>query len=340
MDNLTHSLVGAVLGQMGLKRKTGLAMPTLIIAANIPDIDAVAVLLGGHQHLAIRRGITHGPIAMVLLPLLLWAAMLWFDRWQERRGKRPEKRLPVDKGWLLALAYIGCLSHPLFDWFNSYGIRLLEPFSSQWFYGDTLFIIDIWIWAALIAGVWLSLQRERSGERQISRPAIIAFVAVLAYINLNAGISRSAVAATTAALNQRTSNNSVDQVVANPVPLTFWRREMLFGSPNNYYQTTYSAFDSAPVKVDVPQLEIRKHAPNIYDRDKLALKKPDLAAFLFWSRMPYDGVAETNGKREAIVRDARFSNPLVGDRFTSKTPLTGEEGIYGNEDDVAAEKVK
>ena len=56
MDNLTHSLVGALVGQMGLKRKTGLAMPTLITAANIPDIDVVATLLGGHQHLALRRG--------------------------------------------------------------------------------------------------------------------------------------------------------------------------------------------------------------------------------------------------------------------------------------------
>ncbi|OYZ90135.1 MAG: hypothetical protein B7Y00_00205, partial [Sphingomonadales bacterium 17-56-6] len=52
MDNLTHSLVGALLGQMGLKRKTGLAMPTLIIAANIPDIDAITTLLSGQQHLA------------------------------------------------------------------------------------------------------------------------------------------------------------------------------------------------------------------------------------------------------------------------------------------------
>lgn len=101
MDNLTHSLVGALIGQMGLKRKTGLAMPTLIIAANIPDIDAVATLLGGHQHLAIRRGITHGPIAMVVLPLLLWGIMLWFDRWQTKRGTRPEKRLPVDAKWLV-----------------------------------------------------------------------------------------------------------------------------------------------------------------------------------------------------------------------------------------------
>ena len=41
MDNLTHSLIGAVLGQAGLKRKTGLAMPALIIGANLPDVEEV-----------------------------------------------------------------------------------------------------------------------------------------------------------------------------------------------------------------------------------------------------------------------------------------------------------
>ena len=40
MDNLTHSLVGALIGQAGLKRKTGLAMPPLILGANLPE-DAV-----------------------------------------------------------------------------------------------------------------------------------------------------------------------------------------------------------------------------------------------------------------------------------------------------------
>jgi len=113
MDNLTHSLVGALIGQMGLKRKTGLAMPTLIIAANIPDIDAVATLLGGHQHLALRRGITHGPIAMVVLPLLLWGIMLWCDRWQARRGKRPDKRLTIHYGRAVALAANGFPRPPL-----------------------------------------------------------------------------------------------------------------------------------------------------------------------------------------------------------------------------------
>ncbi len=209
MDNLTHSLVGALLGQMGLKRKTGLAMPTLIIAANLPDIDAVAVLLGGHQHLAIRRGITHGPVAMLLLPLLLWAAMLAWDKWRPS-----DKRLPVHKGWLFALAYIGCLSHPLFDWFNSYGIRLLEPFSSRWFYGDTLFIIDIWIWAAAIFGFCLSLRRERAGRKHWQRPAKTAFLVICGYIFANGAITATA---KDAALKQLRSGNSPTVIIRDPV---------------------------------------------------------------------------------------------------------------------------
>ncbi|MEO0062883.1 MAG: hypothetical protein RLZZ08_1443, partial [Pseudomonadota bacterium] len=94
MDNLTHSLIGALIGQAGLKRRTGLAMPALIIGANIPDIDATCTLYG-IESLAMRRGLTHGPIALVALPLLLAGALYGFDRWQDRRGKRPPARLPV-----------------------------------------------------------------------------------------------------------------------------------------------------------------------------------------------------------------------------------------------------
>src|SRR3546814_12213399 len=94
------------------------------------------------ETLSMRGGITQGPIALILLPVLLGALMSGFDRWQAWRGKRPIGRLPVHMGWLLALAYIGCLSHPALDWLNNYGIRLLEPFSPRWFYGDSIFIID------------------------------------------------------------------------------------------------------------------------------------------------------------------------------------------------------
>ncbi len=344
MDNLTHSLVGALLGQMGLKRKTGLAMPTLIIAANIPDIDAVTVLLGGQQHLALRRGITHGPIAMVLLPLLLWGAMLWFDRWQTQRGKRPEKRLPVHRGWLLALAYIGCLSHPLFDWFNSYGVRFLEPFSSRWFYGDTLFIIDPWIWAALGAGLWLSIRRERVGRIGWTRPAVGAGIFLAGYLALNIGISSYFV-------SKLASEQYLDKpknIIANPVPVTFWKREMLWQSTVGYLspqilRTEYSLIQDKKFS-EIDELPEESTDPAIIAasavmdqaiiklQPKLRKRSPDLDAFLFWSRMPIaryeisDRSCQNGCGTFAVFRDARFSNPLVADRFMVKAKLIENEG--------------
>ena len=86
MDNLTHSLAGAVLGQMGLKRRTGLAMPALIIGANLPDIDAIATVFGT-QSLAMRRGLTHGPIALLILPVLLTGALLLWARWRPNAAR-------------------------------------------------------------------------------------------------------------------------------------------------------------------------------------------------------------------------------------------------------------
>ncbi len=318
MDNLTHSLVGALIGQMGLKRKTGLAMPTLIIAANIPDIDAVATLLGGQQHLALRRGITHGPIAMLLLPLLLWAIMLWFDGWQAKRGKRPDKRLPVHRGWLLALAYIGCLSHPLFDWFNSYGIRLLEPFSSQWFYGDTLFIIDIWIWAALIAGLWVSLRRERKEQANWRVPAFLSFAAICSYILANGLITGQAERATAEIVEQK-FKIAPELVVANPMPVQFWKREMLWRDDSHYGQGSYTAFEGVTIDHSVRAHHMGREDVKLFEAH-VASGSP----LLFWSRMPVAAITGTGAAQRLKVSDQRFSDPLVGDRFSMSFPIAGD----------------
>ena len=291
MDNLTHSLIGAALGQAGLKRKTGLAVPALIIAANLPDVDAPFALLGTAS-LAIRRGVTHGPIAMLVLPLLLAGALIWFDRWQARRGTRPAGRLPVHLGWLLALCYLGCLTHPLFDWFNNYGIRLLEPFSSEWFYGDTLFIIDLWIWAILGAGLWLSLRRERAERQDWRRPARFAVAGLAVYVGLNMAISSIAATAV------RGDAPYPEVAVTNPVPLAFWRREVLWRDGHGNYGTISCSLFSCK---RYPLVVRRTNAtdPRIGEWSK---GDADAEAFLFWSRMP---VAELQEGR-IVLRDQRF----------------------------------
>lgn len=302
MDNLTHSLIGAALGQAGLKRKTGLAMPALIIGANLPDIDAACFFwLSGTEHLGFRRGVTHGPPALVLLPLLLTVALMLYDRWQARRGTRPPERLPLRLGWLFALSLIGTLSHPLFDWFNSYGIRLLEPLSSRWFYGDVLFIVDVWILAMLGGGVWLSRRRERLGAGGWPRPAGTALAGLAAYVLANLAISLSAADIAAGDVPYAPVN------VTNPVPVLFWQRQVLVRTDDG----RYGEIRCTALHCDRTGLVLR---PTNMADPRIAQwvrGDPQARAFLFWSRMP---IAEP-GPSGIMLKDQRFLGTPTANSF-------------------------
>jgi inner membrane protein len=149
VDPVTHSLTGATLARAGLHRTTPLATLTLVLAANAPDVDAIAMTQGTYAALAFRRGITHGPVAVPLLALGVAGAVLAWDRlWRRRRDPHGEPARPLA---IAALALIGTLTHAPLDWLNTYGIRFLMPFSERWFYGDAVFIIDPWLWLLLAA---------------------------------------------------------------------------------------------------------------------------------------------------------------------------------------------
>ncbi|WP_324827232.1 metal-dependent hydrolase [Qipengyuania zhejiangensis] len=310
MDNLTHSLVGALIGQAGLKKKTGLAMPALIIGANLPDVDAACLFwLDGQEHLGFRRGITHGPPALVLLPLVLAALLYGYDRWQAKRGKRPEGRLPVSFKWLFLLSFLGCLTHPALDWLNVYGIRLLEPFSSEWFHGDTLFIIDLWLWAVMGFATWFSLRRERRGS-DWTRPARLALLASAFYILANGLITRDAERMT---LN----DGQYSETIASPVPFAFWQRELIFVQADG--RPAIMPGYAGPSN-DSPKIVKPWSIPLSFCRlDAVAAVDPEARAFLFWSRAPF---IEKIGEGMFVLRDARFYDPLARDRFSVALPAS------------------
>lgn len=301
MDNITHSLVGALIGQTGLKKKTGLAMPALIIGANLPDVDAACFFwLEGTEHLGFRRGITHGPPALVILPIIL-AGLLWgFDRWQTKRGKRPESRLPVSFKWLWALSFLGCLTHPALDWLNVYGIRLLEPFSSRWFYGDTLFIIDVWLWALMGIATWLSLRKEKRGGNW-QGTAKTALTISVTYIALNGLISSHA------ASNPQDTPTGTEIVIASPPPIAFWERDVITGGNGLYAINGPTA--QGPTLPGVPL--------DRCDLDAARAQSTHIDAFLFWSRTPY---IEPREDGTLWLKDARFSDPRASGRFEVQLP--------------------
>ncbi len=318
LDNLAHSLAGAALAQAGLKQKTGFATATLILAANLPDVDALGLLVG--ENLAWRRGWTHGPIAMLVLPPLLVAAMVLFDRWQARRGTRPGNRLPVHAGWLFALAYIGWASHPLLDFMNTYGIRLLMPFSEQWFYGDTLFIIDVWLWTALGLGVWLSGRRRRSGAAHPGRPALISLGLMGVYTAVM-GASSLAAERLTREAAEASGHGPVRTVVASPVPINPFRREVVFGTDEAYGFGVLRWTPSAELQLD-PRL-VRKNMDDPAIAKARQVK--EIADFLYWSRLPFATIEHRPDATIVTITDARYSNGAARGQFvrTLRLPPDG-----------------
>jgi inner membrane protein len=162
VDPLTHTLAGVAMSESGIGRGSRHAAAGLVIGANLPDVDVLSYFAGSDAALGFRRGHTHGVLALVLWPVLLAMLLAAWDRFSRRAG-RPVGERPVWVGSLLPACAIGVASHPILDWLNTYGIRLLMPFDDRWFYGDAVFIIDPWLW--LMLGGAVMLARAGKGPR-------------------------------------------------------------------------------------------------------------------------------------------------------------------------------
>jgi inner membrane protein len=146
VDNLTHTLYGLALANTGLRRTAPHATLTLIIAANLPDVDLLSLFWGQIHYLKYHRGITHSLCGVILGALLLASAVYCVNECMLKKS-------PSNWGKLFGLALLGIGSHVLLDYTNSYGIRPFWPFSGRWYAWDIVFIIDPWILLVLTLGL-------------------------------------------------------------------------------------------------------------------------------------------------------------------------------------------
>ena len=221
MDNLTHTLTGLMMSRAGLNRLSARPGLVLMLAANVPDVDGASLLGGALNYLHYHRWYTHSlamaPL-MAILPVLIACAV-------ERSTKAWKS------AYLLSL--IGVASHLLLDWTNVYGVRLLLPFSSAWLHLDSTSLVDLWIWAILLAAcLGPALGRLVSSEIG-AKPgtgrgmAVLALVLLLAY-DYGRFLLHQRVIAT---LENRVYGGQTPRVVAafpagpgNPVAWTGWVR--------------------------------------------------------------------------------------------------------------------
>jgi inner membrane protein len=295
MDNVCHTLVGAALAEAGLKRRTALGASTLMIGANLPDVDVLAVPLG--HSVDFRRGWTHGVLALVVLPFVLTAVMLAWDRFvaaPRARCAKIDRRPAAIPRELLLLSTVSILTHPTLDWMNEYGMRWLMPFSGRWFYGDSLFIIDPWLWGMLGLGVALA---RRMGV-QPARAAIVASGAyVVAMVSTGLLSRRVAERAVASQGLEPVSKMMVSASFAHPL-----RRRVLVEEGGRYHYGILALGPTSRLAL-TRVIETQMSTPEAI----AAAATPEGQRFLVWSRFPFYVVERRTEGTLVRIADARYS---------------------------------
>lgn len=337
MDPLTHTLLGVTLSETGLKRWTPLAAPTIVIGVNLPDIDGIAMLMGRDDALWLRRGWTHGVLAMAILPLLLAGAMYAWDRWRHGPTSAPPGRL-------VALAFLAVLSHPALDWLNNYGVRLLMPFDGRWFYGDAVFIVDPWLWLLFGTGAVLAYTRSWIGltgwtglaivatglmcsvdavptvARTLWMAAVVGICVCRAMTAERHRVAIARVCLSTAAvyivgmiagtvLARRqidrwlaSAGIAAEAIMAAPVPANPFRRQVVIDTNTRYHVLTLDWLASERFTVGGPSVEKRAMSPEI----AAALAAPSVRGLRGWLRFPAYDVETVPDGFVVRITDMRF----------------------------------
>jgi inner membrane protein len=329
MDPLTHTLVGANLGSTRFAEKSRLAVAAFVIGANLPDVDSI-LYFTGHDDLAlyVRRGWTHGVLALVLLPFIQTALLLTYDR------LRPHATRRADPRWLLGISAFAILTHPFLDWLNNYGMRWLMPFRGTWFYGDTVYIMDPWLWLILGCG-WLAPRRASwwsiaalvivtallmkivSGRSASYIPVVITVAAILLATLLwrpKDDAPRFAVIALLLAgtyiaarlgihawvANDVQKKTGASAIMAAPQPIDPTRWDVVIRTGEHF---RYGRWLRGTLTLAEDRLPVAKPSPEW----TIAQNDPAVRGFMTWVRFPWYEVERTPTHTRIFVHDARYA---------------------------------
>lgn len=315
MDPLTHTAVGLFLSRAGLNRWTPRATPILILAANIPDCDIASAVGGQLSYLTWHRHITHSLIAMPVMALLAVVLV------------RAVFRSPVR--WLGAFfaALIAVATHILLDLTNAYGVRILLPFSSEWFHFDIAAFPDPWTWTILALGIigpFLSRlvgSEISSGSARVQHHgrggAIFALLALSLYDGGRAVLHARAVTIIESRLYQDVAPL---RVAACPSPTNPLRWNGIVETPTFWaFPAVNLAEDFDPTRVHILQ------KPDPDPALDAARRTPVFQAFLRFSQYTLWHVSpspETDNGKRVEAYDVRFGSP-ASPAFFARALLDG-----------------
>ncbi|MDF2547008.1 MAG: metal-dependent hydrolase [Anaerosolibacter sp.] len=120
MDPVTHGVIGLAISAFS-GNPVALSNPVSLgcaIGAMAPDIDIIGKMWGDFVYLKHHRGITHSIPVLVGLAAIITGGLSFFYA-------------DFSSLQVFFWTFVGCLSHTLFDILNSYGAKLLMPFTKK-----------------------------------------------------------------------------------------------------------------------------------------------------------------------------------------------------------------
>lgn len=335
MENVAHTLLGATLAKAGLEKKTAFALPTLLVAVNLPDIDNFVAR--GQSFFDHHRGITHSLMGVVVLSVSLAGTVWGISRIRRPADGTQVRFLPL---WLISA--IGLLTHPFLDFLGDYGLRPFLPFSSKWYYGDMLSIVDPWLWvifgsalflatgtragkaawialaAALDTLILLSAGRTfaicwtllllvllwmNGALRRYARPARIALGVFVIYLG-GAAAAHYRIFRTAWQTGPSLVSDSVEKISVLPGrPGTAGQWTVIMEAPEKYYiaEVGLRNWVQHPPKFET----YPKNLQSIWYREALA--QPQMASLARFARFPSVQVNVSGGLCTVSLRDLRYA---------------------------------
>lgn len=189
MDNLTHTLIGVLVGETAARttsatahglpqqQRRNLFVTLTAIGSNLPDLDFLYSLATGNKldYLLHHRGHTHTVVgALIAAALLCLACELWC-RWRKWTVSG------TDRMQIAGLALLALLLHIAMDFTNNYGVHPFWPFYNGWLYGDSVFIWEPLLWTAAAPLVFLLRTR-------VAQILVATFLAVAIAASFGSGL--------------------------------------------------------------------------------------------------------------------------------------------------------
>jgi inner membrane protein len=205
--------------------------------------------------------------------------------------------VPVSLRWLVILSLIGVATHPALDWLNNYGLRWLMPMVDRWFYGDTLYIVDWVVWAALISGLVAARRMDPGKLHWYRQPTSISLAFIVTYISISFAMTQYA----ERVVLQTTLEDPPHRLLASPVPFNPLERAMIFDYGGEYRFGTARFRPGLHFEWD--EETVPKGDPELLER---ARRTRDGGWFLRWSRFPYAVVDASGDGTQVQLADARY----------------------------------